>query len=387
MDQGRVLAIALAGGGTGGHVVPGLHLLAHARAGGVATHVLWFGAGRAVEERVFGGALAEPAAAVVAGTTIERIALSLEPPGGGAPSRLRLVARTPGSVLAARHALRRSGARVLVGLGGFTVLPAVLAARSLGLAVVLLEVNAEAGLATRWLARLARHVVHAWPASVPAGASPGAPGDAGARHLVLGPPLAPAFLAPDPSDARRAELRRALGLDPERPLLLVLGGSQGALGLNRFVAEHAERLVAAGLSVLHQVGPARLTEAAPEREGYRALEFVDDVCAALDAADVVLCRGGASTLAEVAARGVPGFVVPYPHHADRHQERNARALGEGLVVVDETALGPATVQAIVALAGPAGRAERTRRGALLRAAVPRDGAARLWELVRELARG
>lgn len=364
--------LALAGGGTGGHMVPGLHLLAHAAGSGLAPHVLWLGAGRSVEERVL------RAASPAIRARLERVVLPLEPPGGGAPSRARLLGATPASFLRARRALACHGARVCLGLGGFTVLPAALAARSLGVPLVLLEVNARAGLATRRLARLATHVVHAWPASVP-------PGARGARHVVLGPPLAPAFLAPSATAAERADARAALGLDPARPLLVVLGGSQGAGGLNRFVAQHLAALQAHGVQVLHQLGPGRLPEGGAARAGYLPREFVDDVRGALDAADVVLTRGGASTLAEIAARGVPAVVVPYPHHADRHQEWNARALGDGAEVVAEEALDLGLARRLAELCAPASAGERARRGALLRAAVPADAAERLLALLLTIA--
>lgn len=379
MTVAEPLRLAVAGGGTGGHLVPGLHLLAHAAARGLAVDALWLGAGRAVEERVFAAA----GRGAPEGVRIERRALALEPAGGGAPSRVRLALGTPRALLVARRALRAHRAEVLLGLGGYTVLPAVLAARTLGLPVCLLEINAAAGLATRWLAPLARRVVHAWPSTVPAG------GGGRARHRRLGPPLAPAFLAPVPDEGGRAAARAALGFRPELPLLVVLGGSQGARGLNRFLAAEAGALVEGGLQVLHQVGPGRLAEAASLEagRGYRAVEYVDDVRGALDAATLVLCRGGASTLAEVAARRVPALVVPYPHHGDRHQERNARAVGEGLRVVDEEALGPRTRVELLELAAPGGARERARRAALLGAAVPPDAALALLEELGELARG
>ena len=363
------LRVALAGGGTGGHVVPGLHLLAHAKRRERATDVLWFGAGRAIEDRVFaGGARNEEGVGA-----IRRVALALEPPRGGAPSRLRLAATIAPAVLQARRAMARQRTSVCVGLGGYTVVPAALAARSLGIPVVLLEVNAQAGLATRWLSRIAHVVAHAWPTSVPEGGQE--------NHVVLGPPLGPRFLDPTPAGAEVDLLRRGLGLEPGTPLLVVLGGSQGALGLNRFCRERAGAFVDRGLQVLHQVGPGRLAEAGPERAGYHPIEFLDDVCSALDAADVVLCRGGASTLAEVAARAKPAFVVPYPHHADRHQEKNALLFGDGLRILPEEDLGDDAFEEMVALALPGGAAERARRSSLLAQQTPRDGAHRLLDLV------
>jgi UDP-N-acetylglucosamine--N-acetylmuramyl-(pentapeptide) pyrophosphoryl-undecaprenol N-acetylglucosamine transferase len=334
--------------------------------------VLWFGAGRGVEERVFAD---RPAA--LAGASLRRVALALEPPGGGAPTLARLGLRPPGAFFSARRALAAHRSAVLLGLGGFTTLPAVLAARSLRIPVALLEINAATGRATALLARCAARVLHAWPSTLP-----GAPSE---RHRHVGPPLAPEFLAPPADDAERRTRRAELAFDPARPLLAVLGGSQGALALNAFVRRALPALSAAGLQVLHQVGPGRAGEAASPAPGYRAVEYVADVRALLDAATLVLCRGGASTLAEVAARATPALVVPYPHHRDRHQERNACALGSGVRIVPEEELGIHLEGALVRLAGTDGTEERARMRAALVAVVPRDGAARIAEELRSLA--
>ena len=361
------LRLALAGGGTGGHVHPGLHLLSDPAAGEVAD-VVWFQAGRAVEDRAF---RSTPLA-----VEVDRVVLRLEPEGGGAPSLGRLAVHTAPAARAARRALARHRSEVLLGLGGFTCLPAVLAARSLGIPVALLEINAAAGRATRWLGPLAQRVLHAWPRE-----------PAGGRHQVTGPPLAPAFAAGPPDTAASAEARRAEGFDPRAPLLLVLGGSQGARGLNRFVSRSVDVFARRGVGVLHQVGPGRMHEAAFERAGYRAVEYVGDVRRALAAATVVLCRGGASTLAEVAAMRRPAWVVPYPHHRDRHQELNARGLGEGVRIVAEAGLDEHRARDLARLAGLEGEEERGRMARALDGAVPLDGAARTWRELVSLARG
>lgn len=356
------MRLALAGGGTGGHVVPGLHLLEHLRARGTTPQdVLWFSAGRAVEERVL-ARVSERAGAV----PIERVALALE--ARGAPSWVELALRTAPETRRARAALERHASEVLLALGGYTALPAVLAARTLGIPVVLLELNSVAGKATRALAGVAERVVHAWPGSLPR---------AGERHRCFGPPLAPAFLAEAPGEAGSAAARARLGFRPDAPLLLVLGGSQGAAALNRFLAAQAHALTGAGLQVLHQTGPGRLAEGATGIPGYRALEYLDDVAGALDAATLVLCRGGASTLAEVAARARPALVVPYPHHRDRHQEQNALALGAGVRIVPEERLDSALVASLARLAGAEGARERAAMSRALAQSIPRDGVARL----------
>jgi len=357
------MRLALAGGGTGGHVVPGLHLLEHLHARGSRPEdVLWFSAGRAVEERVLAHASERAGAA-----PIERIALTLE--AHGAPTWLDLAMRTGPETRRAREALARHASEVLLALGGYTALPAVLAARSLGIPVVLLEINSIAGKATRSLAGLAERVVYAWPGTL---------AREGPRQRCFGPPLSVAFLGREPGDAESAAARSRLGFRPVCPLLLVLGGSQGAAPLNRFLAAHAPALVEAGLQVLHQTGPGRLSEgAAGALLGYRASEYLDDVAGALDASTLVLCRGGASTLAEVAARARPALVVPYPHHRDQHQLRNALALGAGVRIVPEERLDASLVATLARLAGRDGARERAAMSRALANSIPKDGVVRL----------
>jgi UDP-N-acetylglucosamine--N-acetylmuramyl-(pentapeptide) pyrophosphoryl-undecaprenol N-acetylglucosamine transferase len=391
--------LGLAGGGTGGHLVPGLQLLEEARSstgrslGGRDTgghlvpglqlleeapcleDLVWFVTGRAVEERVLAGLEAR-----LAPLPCERVRLALEPRGGGAPGPARLLSRALPTRREARSALVRHRTDVLLGLGGFTSLPCVLAARGLGIPVVLLEVNAVPGRATRWLARFSARVLHAFPHSVPA--------RPGRRHRCIGPPLARAFRggAPTPDESRAARVR--LGFQGEGPLLLVLGGSQGAQALNRFVRVYAGLFAAHGIDLLHQVGPGRLVEGASSAApGYRAVEYVDDVPLALRAATLVLCRGGASTVAEVGALCRPAWIVPYPYCADDHQAHNARQLAEGggARIVRQADLDADAARALVRLAGDDGAAERGAMSRALEGRVPTDGVSRLWAELQDLA--
>jgi UDP-N-acetylglucosamine--N-acetylmuramyl-(pentapeptide) pyrophosphoryl-undecaprenol N-acetylglucosamine transferase len=140
------------------------------------------------------------------------------------------------------------------------------------------------------------------------------------------------------------------------------------------------------VQVLHQVGPGRRSEGASDLDGYAAVEYLDDVRLALVAADGVLCRGGASTLAEIGAMEAPAWVVPYPHHTDHHQERNARQLSGGVRVVEEQDLDHGRCEELVRFLGEDGAEERERMRHHLRAAVPPDAARRVWEELEGLAR-
>jgi UDP-N-acetylglucosamine:LPS N-acetylglucosamine transferase len=376
-EAGRIsagLRLAVAGGGTGGHLVPGINVCLRAAMGASPplADLLWLSSGRSIEERILLG-LEERIAPV----PLELRVLALERRGGGAPSRASLAWRTAPAVIAARRALAEHRSNCLLGLGGFTCLPAVLAARLLGLPVVLLEMNASSGTATRWLTPFARRVFHAWRGTLPAEIHDAESESGGPIHVFVGPPLAPEFDGREIPSAEQAGARAELGFDPDRPLLLVLGGSQGAAGINRFVRSNASFLVASGVQVLHQTGPGKADEACEPFSGYRSVEFVSPVHRALCAATTVLCRGGASTLAEVAVIGRPAIVVPYPHHADRHQEKNALELGAGVRVVAEEKLGTSMRVEIERLCSPAGETDRWRMSRALRSAVPINAAQRV----------
>lgn len=378
----KTLRLALAGGGTGGHLLPGIHVLDSALASSEVKlqDILWFSSGRPVEEAVF-GPFGKRLEALEDSPKLARVALDLEGGRGGAPARLALGMRSLPAVRRARAALVTSGSDVLLGLGGFTTLPAVLAARSLGIPTVLLEINAKAGAATRWLTPLSARIFHAWRGTMPRAKNPGSD----PKHLWTGPPLSPAFR--EVSTDRRAA-KRGLGLDPDRPLLAVLGGSQGAGALNQFVGMHRAFFLQADCQIVHQVGPGRRSEAAAEEgDGYYPREFVEDVAALLKAADLVLARGGASTLAEIAACRVPAVIVPYPHHADAHQEFNARELGSGVRLAPETSLSENSAAEILRLLGPSGKVERARMSAELAERLPEpDAAGRILDELLRLSR-
>lgn len=364
----RGLRLAIVGGGTGGHVVPGLHLLEHLLDSDSATleSLVWFETGREAEAR----SLAR-LESLVGDVPVTRVRIQVEPEGGGAPPMRRLLARTPRATLRARKALRQQKSDVLFGLGGFTLLPTVLAARSLGIPTALLEINAQPGRAVRVLTPLAKRVYHAWPASIP-----GAPND---KHRLTGPPLSPSLFSAGAPEAWGERAGKG------RPLIVILGGSQGAATLNNLVKASLESWLAAGFAVVHQVGPGRMaTGAADPRAGYLPLEFVDDVPGLLRAARLVVCRAGASTLAEVAALGVPALAVPYPG-AGAHQLLNARQLECGVEVIADDELAQVTSARVLELAGPEGEAWRKGASVLLQKRVPQDSSSKILTDLLELA--
>ncbi len=375
------LRLAISGGGTGGHIVPGLHLLEHLReSGGDLGDLVWFGSGRGVEERVLKHLTGRTGRAPV-----EVLSLALEPRSGGAPSWVGLAVRTAPSVQHVRQALRAHRTQVVLGLGGFVTAPVALAARSLGIPMALLEINSVVGKANQWLSPLCQRVYHAWEETVPA--------DAGQRHLHMGPPVSPR-LEPTDGESSRSAAKDCLGFEVGRPLLVVLGGSQGAQAINLALAAGSGTLVEKGISILHQVGPGKMDQAAELQfcqvwklpGSYRAVEYVDEMDLALRAADLVLCRGGASTMAEVAAVQTPAWVVPYTHHRDNHQTHNAQQLGDGVRIVPESTLEGALAE-VPGFMGEGGAAERERMRRALGRCVPRNAAVQILDDLERLDNG
>jgi UDP-N-acetylglucosamine--N-acetylmuramyl-(pentapeptide) pyrophosphoryl-undecaprenol N-acetylglucosamine transferase len=246
------------------------------------------------------------------------------------PELLRVPLKVRASVARTREVLESVQADVVVGFGGYVALPAYLAARG-RVPIVVHEANARAGLANRVGARFAKRVAAAVPGSGLAGAE------------LLGIPLRRQISTLDRA-ALRAEAREFFGLPDDGPMLLVFGGSQGARSLNTAVAGAVAELTAAGIAVLHARGagqevavPAGIGEAGR----YVGLPYVERMDLAYAAADAVLCRCGAMTVAEVSAVGLPAVYVPLPH-GNGEQALNAApvvAAGGG-VLVDDAELTP-----------------------------------------------
>ncbi len=367
------MRIVITGGGTGGHLYPGLAIAEALRAASPDTEVLFVGGDR-LEARVV------PAE----GWPFARIAargLSRRP---GLGTLLALAATALGTLQAFRLLLRWKP-DVVVATGGYVCVPVGLAAVALGRPLVLQEQNLRPGLATRVLARWAR-----W-ASVP---HPEAGHRLRARRTeVTGVPLRRRALTGD-----RARGRERWSLAADRLTLLVIGGSQGAASLNRAACRLADLLMYdARLQILHHTGSEHLhwvREAIGHREHvgppaimHHAVAVLDPIGDAYACADLVLCRAGASTLAEVTAWGLPAIVVPYPHAA-AHQEDNAQVLvraGAAVRIADDNLEGAALVEIASTLL-----ADGTRRAAM--AEVSRrlgrpDAAGVVAALVRATANG
>ena len=290
--------VLMAGGGTAGHVFPGIAVAAELRRRGWKAS--WAGRDGEMEEFLIESQELDfhalPARAVV---------------GKSLLSKVGAVATLSRSALAARRLIRRSDARVVLGTGGYVSVPAAVGARLARRPVLLFEPNARAGEANRTLSRWARAAAVGYPSAT---------ADLHCPVHVTGVPVRPEFLR--------------LGDPPaHRTSVLVLGGSQGALNVNRLLPPAFGRLAAEfpGLEIVHQVGRHR--EATERAYGevdmgtarVRIEPFIDDVAGAMESAHLIVSRAGAVTLAEICAAGRPALLIPLKL-AGGHQRENAQAL-------------------------------------------------------------
>jgi UDP-N-acetylglucosamine--N-acetylmuramyl-(pentapeptide) pyrophosphoryl-undecaprenol N-acetylglucosamine transferase len=241
--------------------------------------------------------------------------------------------------LAVRRLIRREQVDAVFSSGGYIAAPAILAARWCGVPVVLHESNAIPGKVTRLLGRFCSQVAVGLPqaaARLPQ-----------ARPLVTGTPVRHAFLEPAP-------LPDWVPVG-EGPLLVVMGGSQGAVGLNRMVRPLLPRLAAAGCRVVHLTGSNDPEAGALQLPGVVERPFSDELPGLLQHADLAISRAGAGSLSELAVCGTPTILVPFPQAADRHQDANAAAaaeLGAALIVWQHAPEEEALERAVWRLLGP-----------------------------------
>lgn len=316
--------IMIMAGGTGGHVYPALVVAEALKAR--EQPVFWLGTRRGLEARVVPEHGIDIEWVAVSGLRGKGFATVLAAP-------LRLVWALSQSLAIV---FRRRPAAVL-GMGGFVSGPGGIAAWLTGRPLAIHEQNAVAGLTNRLLARLARVVFEAFPGSFAASR----------RAVTVGNPVRPAIAALPPPAERYAGRAGPLRL-------LVLGGSQGALSLNRLVPAALARLPASARPIVrHQCGARTraIAEAGYADSGIRVelIPFIEDMAAAYAWADLVVCRAGALTVAEVAAAGLPAVFIPYPAALDDHQTANARSLTErgAALTVQERDLDPESLAAIV----------------------------------------
>lgn len=324
----------LAGGGTGGHVIPAL-AIANELQRAYGAEVLFIGTARGIENRLV------PAAGfslrLIEVGALNRVSLA---------TRLKTSLGLPGAVWAARRMLSEFQPDVVIGVGGYASGPAMLAAIVKGIPTLAFEPNVVPGFANRLVARwVSAAAVHFEETA-----------KYFRRAEVTGVPVRNAFF----------EIPEKVPVEG-RPTLLVFGGSQGAHAINQAMMQCLPELLkqVPGIHIIHQTGERdyRDTQAAYQRAGVscEVSAFINDMPAIFARADLLLCRSGASTVAEIAAAGKPAIFVPFPRAADDHQRVNAQALERAgaAVVLEETKLDQVwLVESVSALLGDSPRLRR-----------------------------
>jgi UDP-N-acetylglucosamine--N-acetylmuramyl-(pentapeptide) pyrophosphoryl-undecaprenol N-acetylglucosamine transferase len=367
---GAALSVVLAGGGTAGHVEPAMAVADALSALDPHVRITALGTARGLETRLV----------PERGYHLELIT-PVPLPRKFNGDLARLPPRVWRAVRETRRVLDDVDADVVVGFGGYVALPAYLAARGIPgvrrrIPVLIHEANARAGIANRVGARTADRILSA------------VPGSGLARAEVVGVPVRAAITSLDRA-ALRAQARAHFGFADDARVLLVFGGSQGAVSLNRAVSAAAAGLAAAGVSVLHAHGPKNTLELRAPEPGdppYIAVPYLDRMDLAYAAADLVICRSGAMTVAEVSAVGLPAIYVPLPI-GNGEQRLNALPVvnaGGGMIVADADLTGQLVASEVAALLTDAPRlAAMTSAAALV---GHRDAARQVAEAALDIAR-
>ncbi len=356
------MRVLIAGGGTGGHIIPAL-AVARELVAQHAAEVLFVGTERGLETRLV--PQANFPLRLIAVGPLNNVSLA---------TRLKTLAGLPRSLFDCRRILRDFRPNVVLGIGGYASGPGVAAALLAHIPVVLFEPNAMPGLANRLVGKRVQAAAVNFPAAA----------NWFRNAEVTGVPVRPEFFAVPP-------------LAPANPPhLLVFGGSQGARVLNQTMPQIVASLleVVPGLTVLHQCGArhAETTQAAYASSGadparWQVSAFLDDMPARFAQASLILCRSGASTVAELAAAGRPSLLIPFAAAADDHQTRNAEEMakaGAALLLPETELADPATfLVVLIGLLKSPDRLEQMATAA--RTQAHPDAAARIAARIASLA--
>lgn len=358
-----LMRVVLAGGGTAGHIEPALNTADALRRRGPDIEIVALGTEKGLETRLVPARGYELA-------LIPPVPLPRKPSAEllTLPGRLGKALAQTRKVLIPAEGPR---ADVVVGFGGYVALPAYLAARRAGIPFVIHEANAKPGLANRVGARFTPFVAEAVAGSLP-------------HAERLGIPLRSAISGLD-REAERQPARAVLELDPDKPMLLVFGGSQGAVRINEALYSGLPAILGQGWQVLHAVGVNNFGTAPRDVPDYHAVPYLDRMDLAYAAADLVVSRSGALTCAELAAVGLPAVYVPFPI-GNGEQRLNALPVvkaGGGVLVADEEFTGDRLTAEFTALAEDPARLQRMGRAAAAHGV--RDADDRLADMVLRAA--
>jgi UDP-N-acetylglucosamine--N-acetylmuramyl-(pentapeptide) pyrophosphoryl-undecaprenol N-acetylglucosamine transferase len=366
------LSVLIAGGGTGGHLYPGIAVARELMARRPDARVTFVGTASGIEARVIpreGLSLVVIRSAGLKGKSVSSVA--------------RGIGLLPLSAWDAWRVISTTRPSVVIGVGGYSSGPVVALAALRGIPTLLMEQNAMPGVTNRTLARVARAAAVTYEESL---------GFFGGKGFVAGNPVRPEFF----DEGDRSDHREGMYDDHESPRdaarVLVFGGSQGAHAINVAMVEAAPQLAAITprLAITHQTGER---DVAMVRDGYRraGLEarvepFIFAMDREMKSADVVVCRAGATTIAELAASGAASILIPLPTATDDHQRKNAEALvrqGAAVMIEQRELTGERLASTIVSLLTDAGRRQELRTA--VRWFARRDAARTIVDRVLELA--
>jgi UDP-N-acetylglucosamine--N-acetylmuramyl-(pentapeptide) pyrophosphoryl-undecaprenol N-acetylglucosamine transferase len=367
--NGMALRVVIAGGGTGGHLYPGIAVARELLARQPDALVSFAGTAKGIESRVI---------------PREGFELDLIRSGGlkgkSIVDRARGAALLPVSIADAWAVVSKRRPDLVIGVGGYSAGPVVLMAALRGVPTMLLEQNAVPGLTNRLLARAVKAAAVTFDSTQ---------AFFGSKAFVSGNPVRPEFLA-------TAGPQQESALDDQATVtrVLVFGGSQGAHAINVAMVEAATRLATDGpdLRITHQTGErdVEMVRGAYRQAGLQAdvEPFLYDMGRQLGTADLIVCRAGATTLAEITAAGKAAILVPLPTATDDHQRKNAESLaasGAAEVLLQRDMTGAALAERILTLAADRGR--RGRIAAAAKALARPDAAKAIVDRALELVRG
>lgn len=321
-----LMRIVIAGGGTGGHLFPGIAVAEEFIKRDGKTEVVFIGTKRGIESRLLSSIGYELKTIDVEGIK-----------GRGMKALLKGLYQIPQSMWQSGKILRRFQPQIVIGVGGYASGPAVLAAYFLGIPTAIAEQNAVPGITNKILGRFADKIFVTY---------------GGTAKLF---PRAKVFVSGNPVRAAFADLRSLPKVKKDYSSLLIFGGSQGAAAINKSVVQMMPELrkMEPRIRILHQTG-AREIEAV--KEAYRncgvdaeVTPFIVDMVAAYRQADLIICRAGATSLAEITAAGKAPVLIPFPWATNDHQTKNAQAMadaGAAVMIRESDLSGTVLLQAV-----------------------------------------
>lgn len=339
--------VIISGGGTGGHIFPAISIANEIKARNPQAEILFVGANGGMEMTLVPKNNYE-----IKGVWISGIMRSFSPKN--ILKNLLFPYKLVVSLVQARKIVKSFKPEAVVGVGGYASGPVGRVASGSGIPLFLQEQNAYPGITNKWLAKRATRILLGNEAAKKYFEA--------SKCKVTGNPIRQSLL-----DGNREAAIKAYGLDPNRPIVLSLGGSLGAGPLNAALEANHSKLLDAGIQLLWQCGKRyyeSLKQRVPEHKDLKLMAFIEDMGAAYAAADLVITRAGASTLSELILLNKPSIMLPSPNVSEDHQTKNARSLtdrGAAVLVTDAEAKEKLVGEILTILTNP-DRLEELRQG-------------------------